>query len=293
MDYNSRPFTASAIFKTVSFGVPGDLAPTLTTLTTGGGLIRVERTVHGLVLGAGADASSGMARSNQGVGDPYREGGVQATVSTPSGHAVRLSADGNFRRVARLDFYPVNLQSTFVTGRIETTLPRWAAVHASVTRYDALRDILYADARDRHTGGTLGVGSRWYDVAVDINQSNTNPLLLSPSILGNRPDIVALLASRPDLLRSLLISGDRSKALSVQVRPSAGLAVQGRIHQMDQEYPGLFGFTLRGKQLSATYQVRQVQLEFGVESYDSITSFGNVQDSRIYFRVRRDLLFIK
>jgi hypothetical protein len=293
LDYNSRPFTASAIFKTVSFGVPADLSPTLTTMMTGGGLIRVEHAVLGLLLSAGADASSGTARSNQGVREPYREGGVQAAVSTPAGHAVRLSADGNFRRVGRLDFYPVNLQSTFVTGRIETTLPRWAAVHASVTRYDALRDILYADARDRHLGGTLAVGSRWYDVAIDINQSNTNPRLLSPSILGNRPDVIALMASRPDLLRSLLGSGDRSKALSVQLRPSAGLTVQARIHQMEQEYPGLFGFTLRGKQLSATYQVRQVQLEFGVESYDSVTSFGNVHDSRIYFRVRRDLLFIK
>jgi hypothetical protein len=130
-------------------------------------------------------------------------------------------------------------------------------------------------------------------VAIDIYQSNTNPRLLSPSILGNRPDVIALMASRPDLLRSLLGSGDRSKALSVQLRPSAGLTVQARIHQTEQEYPGLFGFTLRGKQLSATYQVRQVQLEFGVESYDSVTSFGNVHDSRIYFRVRRDLLFIK
>ena len=293
LDYSSRPFTAAAVFKTVSFGVPVDLAPTLTTLTTGGVTIRVEHSVHALLLSAGADASAGTARSNQGVREPYREGGVQVGASTPTGHAVRLSADGNFRRVARLDFYPVSLQSTFVTGRIETTRPRWAAVHASITRYDSLRDILYADARDRHTGGTLGIGSRWYDVAVDINQTNTNPILLSPSILGNRPDVIALLASTPDLLRNLLVSGDRSKAVSIQIRPYAGLTIQARIHRMDQEYPGLFGFTLRGEQLTATYQLRQVQLEFGVETYDSTTTFGNVRDSRIYFRVRRDLLFIK
>ena len=51
LDYNSRPVTASAIFKTVSFGVPGDLAPTLTTMSTGGGLVRVER--HGARSHAG------------------------------------------------------------------------------------------------------------------------------------------------------------------------------------------------------------------------------------------------
>ena len=50
---------------------------------------------------------------------------------------------------------------------------------------------------------------------------------------------------------------------------------------------------VRQTQLRRQQAVRQVQLEFGVESYDSATSFGNVHDSRVYFRVRRDLLFIK
>jgi hypothetical protein len=293
VDYSTRPFTAAAVYKTVSFGVPGGLASTLTALATGGGLIRAERTTKGLTLSAGADASAGTARSNLGEREPYREGGVQAGVSANLGRIVRFGVDANVRRAARLDFYPVNLESRFVTTHLETTRPGWAVLHASVTRFDTLRDIVYADTRDRHTGFTIGLASRWYDAAVDVGQSDTNPLLLSSSLLGNRPDVILLVASRPDLFQNLVVSSDRSRAFSLQIRPFAGFTIQGRVRRLEQAYPGLFGFTLRGEQVWATYQLRDLQLEFGAEWYNSMTSFGNVRDGRLYFRVRRDLLFTR
>jgi hypothetical protein len=187
----------------------------------------------------------------------------------------------------------VNLESRFVTAHVETTRPGWAVVHASVTRFDTLRDIVYADNRDQHTGFTLSVGSRWYEAAVDVGQSDTNPLFLSSSVLGTRPDVVMLLASRPDVVRNLLVSSDRSRAFSLQVRPLVGLTIQGRVRRLEQAYPGLFGFRIRGEQVWATYQLRDVQLEFGMESFDSVTSFGNVRDKRVYVKVRRDLLFMR
>ncbi len=74
-----------------------------------------------------------------------------------------------------------------------------------------------------------------------------------------------LLVSRPDLVRNLLVSTDRSKSFSLQVRPVSGLTIQGRVRRLEQAYPGLFGFEIRGEQILATYQLREVQLEFGVE----------------------------
>jgi hypothetical protein len=289
----TRQLTTAAIFKTVSFGVPGFLPPTMTELTTAGGLVRAERTVKGFTLIAGADASAGTARSNQGMREPYREVGVQAGVGSQVGRLVRFGVDANVRRTSRLDFYPVNLESRFVTAHVETTRPGWAVVHASVTHFDTLRDIAYADTRDQHTGFTIGVGSRWYEVAIDIGQSDTNPLLLSSPVLGSRPDVILLLASRPDLIRNLLVSSDRSRAFGLQVKPLAGLTIQGRVRKLEQAYPGLFGFQIRGEQVWATYQLRDVQFEFGLESFDSVTSFGHVRDRRLYVKVRRDLLFMR
>jgi hypothetical protein len=65
------------------------------------------------------------------------------------------------------------------------------------------------------------------------------------------------------------------------------------VRRLEQAYPGAFGFEIRGQQIMATYQLREVQLEVGAESFDSVTSFGTIRDRRLYFRVRRDLLFIK
>ncbi len=293
LERSTRAFTTAAIFKTVSFGVPGFLPPTLTALTTAGGLVRTERTVKALTLTAGAEASAGTARSNLGAREPYREFGVQAGVASHAGKLLRFGVDANVRRTGRLDFYPVNLESRFVTAHLETTRPGWAVVHASVTHFDTLRDIVYADTRDRHTGFMVAVSSRWYEAAVDVGQSDANPLFLSNSVLGGRPDVVALLVSRPDLIRNLLVSTDRSKSFSLQVRPVSGLTIQGRVRRMEQAYPDLFGFQIRGEQILATYQLRQVQLEFGVERFNSVTSFGTIRDQRLYFRVRRDLLFMK
>ncbi len=293
LERSTRALTTAAIFKTVSFGVPGLLPPTLTALTTAGGLVRTERTVKAFTLSAGAEASAGTARSNLGAREPYREFGVQAGVASNAGSLLRFGFDGNIRRTGRLDFYPVNLESRFVTAHIETTRPGWAVIHASVTHFDTLRDIVYSDTRDRHTGFVVAVSSRWYEAAVDVGQSDTNPLLLSSSVLGSRPDVIALLVSRPDLIRNLLISTDRSKSISLQVRPISGLTIQGRVRRLEQAYPGAFGFQIRGQQVLATYQLREVQLELGAESFDSVTSFGTIRDRRLYFRVRRDLLFMK
>jgi hypothetical protein len=293
LERSTRRLTTAAIFKSVSFGVPGFLPPTLTALTTAGGLVRTERTVKALTLIAGAEASAGTARSNFGAREPYREFGVQAGVATNAGKLLRFGVDANIRRTGRLDFYPVNLESRFVTAHLETTRPGWAVIHASVTHFDTLRDIVYADTRDRHTGFRVSISSPWYEAAVDVGQSDTNPLFLASSVLSSRPDVMMLLVSQPDLIRNLLVSTDRSKSFSLQVRPVSGLTIQGRVRRLEQAYPDLFGFQIRGEQILATYQLRQVQLEFGVERFNSVTSFGTIRDQRLYFRVRRDLVFTK
>ncbi len=293
LERSTRAFTTAAIVKSVSFGVPGFLPPTLTALTTVGGLVRTERTVKALTLSAGAEGSVGTARSNLGTSEPYREFGVRAGVASNAGGLLQFGVEANIRRTERLDFYPVNLESRFVTARLETTRPGWAVIHASVTHFDTLRDIVYADTRDQHTGFMVAVSSRWYEAAVDVGESDSNPLFLSSSVLGGRPDVMLLLVSRPDLVRNLLVSTDRSKSFSLQVRPVSGLTIQGRVRRLEQAYPGLLGFQIRGEQILATYQLRQVQMEFGVERFDSVTSFGTIRDQRLYFRVRRDLLFMR
>jgi hypothetical protein len=293
LERSTRALTTAAIFRNVSFGVPGLLPPTLTALTTAGGLVRTERTVKAFTLSAGAEGSAGTAQSNLGAREPYRELGFHAGISSAAGSLLRFGVDANMRRTGRLDFYPVNLESRFVTAHVETTRPGWAVIHASVTHFDTLRDIVYADTRDRHTGFMVSLSSRWYDASVDVGQSDNSPLPLASSILGSRPDAIMLLASRPDLIRNLLVSTDRSRTFSLQLRPIAGLTIQGRLRRLEQAYPGLFGFQIRGEQILGTYQLREVQLELGVESFDSVTSFGNIRDRRLYFKVRRDLLFMK
>jgi hypothetical protein len=293
LERSTHALTTAVIVKSVSFGVPGFLPPTLTALTTAGGLVRAERAVKAFTLSASAEGSAGTARSNLGAREPYRELGVQAGVASNAGTLFRFGFDANVRRTGRLDFYPVNLESRFVTAHVETRRPSWAVIHASVTHFDTLRDIVYADNRDRHTGFMLALSSRWYEASVDVGQSDTNPLLLSSSVLGSRPDVLTLLVSRPDVVRNLLVSTDRSRSFNLQLRPIAGLTIQGRVRRMEQAYPDLFGFRIRGEQLLATYQLRQVQLEVGVERFDSLTSFGDIRDRRLYFRVRRDLLFMR
>lgn len=293
LERSTRRLTTAAIFKTVSYGVPGFLPPTLSALTTAGGLVRAERTVKGFTLAAGFEGSAGTALSNQQMREPYREIGVQAGIARDAGSVIRFGLDASVRRTGRLDFYPVNLEARFVTARLETTRPGWAVVHASVTRFHAVRDIVYVDTQDQHTSFTVGVGSRWYEATADIGQSETNPLLLSPYVVSGRPEVVLLLASRPEMLRNLIVSTDRSRSFGLQVRPVSGLLVQGRVRRLEQAYPGLLGYSIRGAQVWATYQVREVQLEFGLESFDSRTTFGNVHDQRIYFKVRRDLLFMR
>ena len=143
LERSTRALTTAAIFKTVSFGVPGFLPPTLTALTTAGGLVRTQRAMKAVTLSAGAEASAGTARSNLGAREPYREFGVQAGATSNAGSLLRFGVDANVRRTARLDFYPVNLESRFVTAHLETTRPGWAVIHASVTHFDTLRDIVY------------------------------------------------------------------------------------------------------------------------------------------------------
>ena len=169
--------------------------------------------------------------------------------------------------------------------------PAWARLRASVTAFDNLRDILYADARDKHAGYSIGLSGSGYDLTADFNTTDAWSQLLAPGVLGSRPDVAILIATRPDMFRDLLASTDRSQLLSVQVRPFTGLQLQGRVRRQEQTYPGVFGFELRGAQAWASYQIREVQLEFGWESFNSVTSFGNVRDRRILFRVRRDVLF--
>jgi hypothetical protein len=291
VEYATRPVTLAAVLKSVSFGVPSFQAPTLTDLTTMGGVFRVEHTWGGFAVHAGGDAATGRARSNQGLAQHYDESGVTAGVSHDASTGLRFGVDAGIRRVGRLSFFPVSLESRSTSLRLETMRPGWARLRATVTRFDNLRDIMLSDSRDQHTGYSLGIAGSRYDLSADIDRTDTNSLLLSPSVLGSRPDVAILVASRPDLFRNLLAARDRTRLVSLQVRPFAGFQLQGRLRRQEQAYPNLFGFEVRGAQAWASYQVREVQLEFGWEYFDSRTSFGNVRDRRIYFRVRRDVLF--
>lgn len=289
LEYTTRPLTAAVVLKTVSFGVPAHLATTLSDLTTAGGLVRTERTWLGLSWHAGADAALGRAHSNQRAEQPYHEAGIDAGMSRDLGTRLRFGADTSVRRIGRLSFFPVNLEARNATLRLETMRPGWARLRVIVTRFDNLRDVLYSDSRDRHTGYSLGLAGGRYDLSADIDQTDTHALLLAPGVLGSRPEVAILIASRPDLFRNLLAASDRTRVLALQVRPLAGLQLQARVRRQEQVYPGLFGFRLQGGQAWASYQIRELQLEVGWEYFDSWTSFGAVRDRRVYFRVRRDV----
>jgi hypothetical protein len=291
VEYSTKPLTAAAVVKEVTFDVPPVLPQTLSATRTAGPLVRVQHTSHGLTLSAGADGEFGSAQSNRGLIEPYREMGVEAGLLQEIGHAARFGVDGSLRRVGRLTFFPVNLNATAATLRFETMRPGWARLRGSVTRFENLRDILVSDARDRHIGYSAGLSGSWYDISADINQTTTNSLLLSPAVLGSRPDVAVLIASRPELFRNLLASRDRSRVFGLQVQPLPALQLQARVRDQQQVYPGLFGFRVKGGQAWTSYQLREIQLEVGWEYFDSVTSFGNVVDRRVYFRIRRDLFF--
>jgi hypothetical protein len=188
-------------------------------------------------------------------------------------------------------FYPVSLDSRSLTGAVETMAPAWARVRLAVTWSNSLRDIIYNDNRDQHTGYTMGITGRWYDVAVDYNQFATRSIILGSAALGARPDVAVLVASRPDLTHNLLGSADRSRALSVQLRPWTGLSMNVRVVRQTQRYPAAFDLFQEGEQAWATWQLRQLQLEVGWEHLASISSFSVVDGRRLYFRVRRDFTF--
>jgi hypothetical protein len=291
VEYATRALTAAVVAKGVSFDVPPSQATTLSALKTAGGLIRAQRSSHGLTVTAGADASAGTAWSNQRSAHAYHEAGIEVALSYDAARAVRFGVDGSARRVGRLAFFPVTLEARTTSFRFETTRPGWARLRASVTRFDSLRDIMLSDARDRHTGYSVGLGGRWYDVSADFDQTDTRSMLLAPDVFGSRPEVAILIASRPEIFRNLLAATDRSRVFSLQLRPAAGLQLQARVRRQEQLYPDLFGFRVNGGQAWVSYQVRELQLEVGWEYFDSWTSFGNVRDRRVYVRVRRDVVF--
>ena len=291
VEYSDRRLTAAAVVKDVSFDVPDSQAVTLSALRTGGVVLHLQQQFGGTMLTAGADAAVGTAWSNQDRPQAYRDVGIQAGFSQDIAHVVRFGLDASARRVARLAFFPVNLETRTASLRLESARPGWARVRASLTYLDSLRDILLSDARDRHAGYGVGLAGPWYDLSADIDQTDTRSLLLAPGVLGARPEVAILIASRPGLFDNLLASTDRSRVFGAQLRPIAGLQLQGRLRRQEQTYPGLFGFRMNGGQAWASYQLREIQLELGWEYFDSWTSFGNVRDRRLYFRVRRDLVF--
>jgi hypothetical protein len=291
VEYTTRPLTAAVIGRAVSFDVPAFMQETLTMLSTGGASIRTEHSWRRLTFGAGIDASAGKARSNQARVQPYQEAGADLGVSTDIARTLRFGVDVGARRIGRLAFYPVTLEARNATVRFETMRPGWARLRATATRLEMLRDILYADARDARMAYSAGLGGARYDISVEFNQADTNSWLLSPSVLGSRPDVAILVASRPDLFANLLAANDRTRLVSLQVQPFGGLQLQARVRRQEQFYPGLVGFEVRGAQAWALWQLRELQMEVGWEYFDSATSFGTITDRRVYVRVRRDVIF--
>jgi len=291
VQYSTRPLTAAVIVKGTSYGTPPLLPVTLGSVFTVGGLVSAERTMRGITFVAGGDGSAGPAQSSRSERQPYREAGVHLGITRDFSGGVRLAADGAVRRVGRLDFYPVTLDAKSVTLGADTTRPGWARLHVAATWFDNLRDVSYSDAHDRHVGYAASVSGRRYDVSADYNQTDANSLLLPPSVLGSRPEVLILMVTRPDLFRGLVANNDTSRSVGLQLRPVAGLQIQGRARWQEQSYPDVFGYVIRSDQVWAVYQVRDVQLEFGWEYLDSTSSFGHVRDRRIYVKIRRDLVF--
>jgi hypothetical protein len=292
VEYGGPRASISAISRFTAYGVPAYLPLTLGGLRTLGALARVERNVAGWLFTGSLDGSAGTAASNRSQEEPYREVGVQAGASHDWSR-FRVSADGGLRKIGRLSFYPVNLDSHSLIGSAETTAPAWARIRMAVTWSDNLRDILYNDNRDQHAGYTLSLTGRWYDVALDLNQLSARSLVLGADVLAGRPDAALLVTSRPDLTRSFLGASDRSRALSVQLRPRQGVQLNLRVVRQSQEYPGLFGLDLlqEGEQAWAVWQLRQLQLEMGWERLASSSSFSVVNGRRFYVRIRRDVSF--
>ena len=291
VEYATRPLTAAAIVKGVSFDVPASQPATLTALRTAGGLVRAQHAWHVVGVTAGGDMAAGTARSNQGAAQRYREAGLDVGVSLDAARTMHFGVDGSARRVARLSFFPVTLDTVTGTLRFETLRPAWARLRASITRFDSRRDIMLSDARDRHTGYGLGLAGGWYDLSADINQADSRSLLLAPGVLGSRPEVAILIASRPEIFGNLLASSDLTRVFGLQLRPIDGLQIQARARRQEQRYPGLFGFRLSGGQAWASWQLRELQLEVGWDFFDSWTSFGTVRDRRVYVRIRRNLVF--
>jgi parvulin-like peptidyl-prolyl isomerase len=292
LEYAGNFLTAAAVLKDASYGVPGLESPTLATLRTAGGLLHVHLGLGGTDLRAGADAAFGTAGSNQGARQPYRESGIEAGMSQQVGGWLRVAIDAAVRTVDRLVFFPVNLEAKTATISLEARRPAWARLRASLTGVDNRRDIMFSDARDRHIGYTFGLGGPRYDLSVDVNRSDSQALLLSPDILGSRPDVAALIVSRPELLQNLLASADRTRSASLVLRPLDDLQIQARLSRQDQSYPGVFGLRMNGAQVLASWQLRDLHLELGWELFDSWTTFGTVRDRRLYLRLRRDLNFL-
>ncbi len=291
VEYGGTRASVAAISRFTSYGVPAFQPVTLGGLQTVGGLARAERRTLGMSLTGSVDFSVGTASSNRSQKEPYREAGIQAGVSREWAQRIRFSADGAVRGVGRLSFYPVSLDSRALTAALETMVPASARLRLAVTWSNNLRDILYNDNRDQHTGYTVGLTGRWYDVAIDFNQLSTRSILLGADVLGTRPDVALLVTSRPEISRSFLGSSDRSRALSVHLRPWAGFDVNGRVVRQTQQYPSLFDLFQSGEQVWAVWQLRQLQFEFGWERLASTSSFSVVDGRRVYFRVRRDLTF--
>jgi hypothetical protein len=290
VEYTARQLTAAVIVKATTFGVPPGQAVTLGSLFTAGGALSVQRTVGGVTVVAGGDGSAGPARSTLGQVEPYREAGVSLGASRRVGY-VTFGVDGTVRRVAHIDFYPVSLDSRSATLRAETVKPVWARVEVAATRFDSWRDVQTSDAGERHFGYRVSVRGPRYGVIAEVNQRTTIPLVLAPDLLGSQANVTGLVASRPDLIPNILAVDDRSSSFTLQLNPVTGLQLQGRSLWQERHFPGLFGYAIHNEQLWVTYHVRDVQFEFGWEYLDSASTFRNVQDRRIYVKIRRDVLF--
>ena len=239
--------------------------------------------------------SAGTARSNQGAARAVprrRRPGGRREQRRPPGPVRRWTRTSAGRR--RLDFYPVNLESRFVTAHIETTRPGWAVLHAvgHALRH-AARHRLCRQPRPAHRLH----GRREFAVVRgggrhrSVQHESAAALVLDPGQPARRHPAAGLEARAVQEPAGL----DRSVEDASACRSGRPAASRCRAACAGWSRPtrASFGFDIRGEQLWATYQLRDLQLEFGWESFDSVTSFGNVHDRRIYIRVRRDLLFMR
>ena len=277
--------------RSFSLGAPLIGPATLSSQRTVGARVQANGDALGFRLTGTAQAEFGTAFSTRDTSEPYQAGEGSLSVSRDAGRAVRLSVDGSVRQASRLTFYIVPLASRSIGAHIDTQLPAWARISASVSRNSILRDAIYGDYNDRFTAWSAGVSGPRYGVTFDANNADAESLLISPELLNRRVDLALILDRPPGFMGDFTAYEARSQRLTAHFEPKPRLQIWAFGQQETRRNYGLYDQKIRGAQVSVVYALRQVQIEAGWNKYEtwSTLAAGPYSNQRYYFKIRRDI----